>query len=698
MAKKHKHLYTIGITAFIFALTLSIVTGFGINISKYNYEIGQIARQTIRAPFTFNVIKSDVMLEEEALIAMQAHLPIYRVSEEINFSILRQLDNFFIELNNLARESNAVMIDHLNNHEWSINPRFIEYLSVAENRLYIYNYLTEQLSQLLSIPIVADVDREKRFRFSHESIAENQRVLRSMSKSFAISRIVVDIRNTTVRGLVAEFLENIIIPNLVLDTDAIQAEKDQIKRHLDPIISRIERDEYIILKNESITEYDVMVLESLRIALLERNGVRNRGEVLFSMSGYLVYFIFILLLFYYLTKIFFTEKHFEGKKLILVYFSFLCNVMIMIFIQNILKIPNIVLIPFPMFALIIAMIYNSRYSLLYSFFAYILMGQFLDWDMLAVTNLLLGTIICLLVIRQTKQVNYLLIFLYLLSSLSFITIVIALINNEGIAALMLNLFYCFINSFISTMGAYIIVPKVEKILDIATRQKLLDLMDYNNPLMKRLAKEAQGTYYHSLVVGNLAEACAEAISANPMIARVGSYYHDIGKLEQPDHFIENIPAENIHDTLSPIDSARIIKNHVQNGIVMAKKAKLPKVIIDIIQQHHGDSRIRYFLNKANEMGIEYDPEDFQYTSPKPKTKEAVIVMISDIVESTTKSSFDQSEANIKKIIDDSVNNLLADEQLTEALITIRDLEIIKKTVLPILCSIYRKRIEYPKEV
>jgi hypothetical protein len=350
-----------------------------------------------------------------------------------------------------------------------------------------------------------------------------------------------------------------------------------------------------------------------------------------------------------------------------------------------------------MFAFIIAMIYNSRYALLFSFFAYILMGQFLDWDILVLTNLLMGTLVCMLVIRQTKQVNYLLIFLYLLSSLSFITLVISLINNEGIAALMLNLFYCFINAFISTMGAYIIVPRIEKILDIATRQKLLDLMDYNNPLMKRLAKEAQGTYYHSLVVGNLAEACAEAISANPMIARVGSYYHDIGKLEHPDHFIENIPAENIHDTLDPIESARIIKNHVQNGINMAKKAKLPKVIIDIIQQHHGDSKIRFFLNKANEMGLEYNIEDFQYSSPKPKTKEAVIVMISDIVESTTKASFDQSEANIKKIIDDSINNLLADEQLTEALITIKDLEVIKQTVLPILCSIYRKRIEYPKE-
>jgi len=247
------------------------------------------------------------------------------------------------------------------------------------------------------------------------------------------------------------------------------------------------------------------------------------------------------------------------------------------------------------------------------------------------------------------------------------------------------------------LGAYFIVPKIEKILEIATRQKLLDLMDYNNPLMRRLAKEAQGTYYHSLVVGNLAEACAEAISANPMIARVGSYYHDIGKLECPDHFIENIPDVNIHDTLDPRESARIIKNHVQHGLNMAKKAKLPKVIIDIIQQHHGDSKIRYFLNKANEMGLEYEPENFHYTFPKPKTKEAVIVMISDIVESTVKASFDQSEANIKRIIDDTINNLLADEQLTEALITIRDLEIIKKTILPILCSIHRKRIEYPKE-
>jgi hypothetical protein len=243
----------------------------------------------------------------------------------------------------------------------------------------------------------------------------------------------------------------------------------------------------------------------------------------------------------------------------------------------------------------------------------------------------------------------------------------------------------------------LIIPKIENYLEIATRRKLLDLMDYNNPIMKRLSKEAQGTYYHSLVVGNLAEACAEAITANPMTARVGSYYHDIGKLEQPDCYIENILNENKHDNMNPIDSANIIKNHVKVGIAMAKKAKMPKQIIDIIEQHHGDSKIRFFLHKANEMGLKYEQDTFIYPGPKPQTKDAAIVMIADIIESTVKSSNDQSETNIKKIIEDTINNLLAEEQLIDAPVTIKDLEIIKKTILPILCSIHRKRIEYPKE-
>jgi membrane-associated HD superfamily phosphohydrolase len=149
--------------------------------------------------------------------------------------------------------------------------------------------------------------------------------------------------------------------------------------------------------------------------------------------------------------------------------------------------------------------------------------------------------------------------------------------------------------------------------------------------------------------------------------------------------------------MSPLESARIIKNHVSNGLILAKKYRLPDVICEIIQQHHGDSKIKFFLHKALETSSEVDLKEFMYDGPKPQTKEAAIVMIADICESTAKSAVNISETTLKKIVHDTINNVLVDEELSEAPITLKELTILKRTILPILCNIYRKRIEYPDE-
>ena len=285
----------------------------------------------------------------------------------------------------------------------------------------------------------------------------------------------------------------------------------------------------------------------------------------------------------------------------------------------------------------------------------------------------------------------------MLGSLVITSIITAIFRIESFTDLSLNLFFSLINSVVCFFGIYFAVPYLEKKMRYTTKQVLLSLIDSNNPLLKKLSKEAPGTYYHSLTVGVLAEECAEAIGADPMIARVGSYYHDIGKIEQPEYFIENTAAENKHDALPPIESATIIKNHVKAGIQLDKKAKLPDAIIDIIRQHHGDSKTRYFIHKAKEQGLEYNPNDFEYPGPKPKSKEAVIVMIADIIESTVKSATTIDEALIKKIIDDTINHLIEESQLNEAPVTIKDLATIKQTIFPLICSIHRRRIEYPNE-
>jgi len=242
-----------------------------------------------------------------------------------------------------------------------------------------------------------------------------------------------------------------------------------------------------------------------------------------------------------------------------------------------------------------------------------------------------------------------------------------------------------------------VVPYYERKWNRATKQTLLELLDFNHPLLKKLATEAIGTYHHSLIVGNLTERAAEAIGANPLLARVGSYYHDIGKVINTDIYTENNEdSAQIHNGLEPAESADMIRNHVSEGIVLAKKYRIPQPVIDIIMQHHGNSIIRYFYEKAAKAAGGADKQAYQYPGPKPQSKEAALVMIADIVESTAKSKEIASEADITKIIDDTINHLISEKQLDETPITLKDLSIIKSSFIPIFESIYRKRLDYPE--
>jgi putative nucleotidyltransferase with HDIG domain len=227
----------------------------------------------------------------------------------------------------------------------------------------------------------------------------------------------------------------------------------------------------------------------------------------------------------------------------------------------------------------------------------------------------------------------------------------------------------------------------------------LELSNPSQPLLRRLLIEAPGTYYHSILVGNLSEAAAEEVEANSLLCRIGAYYHDIGKLKRPYFFKENqITKDNPHDKITANLSALIITSHVKDGIEMARKYKLPSSVINIIHQHHGNTLVAYFYHRAlNSEGSEQVTEDkFRYLFPKPQTKEAAIVMLADSVEayirSLTEPTQEQVEAGVKKIIRDK----LQDGQLEQCDLTLKDLDNIARAFVKVLAGIFHDRIEYPE--
>lgn len=263
-----------------------------------------------------------------------------------------------------------------------------------------------------------------------------------------------------------------------------------------------------------------------------------------------------------------------------------------------------------------------------------------------------------------------------------------------------NIYPLIANGFISALLVSATYYLFERMFGVVTNFTLLELSDFNQPLLRRMILEAPGTYHHSLVVSNLAEAAADAVGAHALLTRVGAYYHDIGKMVKPEYFTENqMMGPNKHDGIEPTMSRLVILNHVKEGIELAKKNKLPQAIIDFIPQHHGTGLMYYFYQKSIEeagSGEQISEESFRYPGPKPQTREAAILLLADSVEGATRALDEHSPNSIEETVNKIINNKFIDGQLDDCDLTLKEIENISTTFSRILSAMYHGRIKYPE--
>jgi cyclic-di-AMP phosphodiesterase PgpH len=285
--------------------------------------------------------------------------------------------------------------------------------------------------------------------------------------------------------------------------------------------------------------------------------------------------------------------------------------------------------------------------------------------------------------------------------INFVSIIILkLLGSSHIPNLFETLLWCMGTGFLSGILTIGILPYMESFFSVTTNIRLLELSDFTQPILKKMMMEAPGTYHHSLIVGNLAEAAAREIGANSLLARVAAYYHDIGKLDKAEYFSENKTQYHVnkHEDMTPNLSSLVILCHVKDGVNLARKMNLDKVIVDIIEQHHGTSLMHYFYHKAKHGSKEFvDEQTYRYPGPKPKSKEAAIIMLADCVEASTHTIEDFSHAHLKDLVTKIINNKFVDEQLDECDITLADLHIIASSFVKTLTGMYHTRVEYPKK-
>ncbi len=286
---------------------------------------------------------------------------------------------------------------------------------------------------------------------------------------------------------------------------------------------------------------------------------------------------------------------------------------------------------------------------------------------------------------------------------SFIAVLFNVYSGHTLANLPLKIVFILLNGIGSSFIAFGLLPVIEQVFDYTTDIKLLEIANFEHPLLEEMMVKAPGTYHHSIVVGNLSKAAAESIGAHPLLARVSAYYHDIGKIKMPHYFIENRKDfEDAHKSLSPNMSALIILSHIKEGVELSEQYRLGNKIVDIIKEHHGTRLVSFFYNRAKEME---DPslhvieeKDFRYAGPKPQTKEAGIVMLADAVEASSRILDEPTPKRIESHVQNVIENIFLDGQLDECELTLKDLHAIQKSFTSILIGIFHQRIEYPERV
>ncbi|MCK5687301.1 HDIG domain-containing protein [bacterium] len=485
-----------------------------------------------------------------------------------------------------------------------------------------------------------------------------------------------------------------------------------LARHL-PLRRTILKGKMIIRKGELIKGYQLHQLKKMNIQLNKKKPQWVEYLGIFIIT-FILFSLMALYLYKYRIEVIESNRLFILTFLVFVIFLVFAKVSyFLIFVKDIsieisgsnLRLFSPYFIPTACFAMIFAILFDFNFSLLLSIILSFFVGLIfretaLVYSMYAFIGAVTGGIL-VTNFRERWQIIRAGIAVSIVNFILIITFYLLQIEPyESNAVLFLNFFWGSLSGILSSVIAIGGLPFFENLFCITTSIKLLELIEFNQPLLQQLILDAPGTYHHSVIVSNLSEAAAREVGADPLLCKVGAYYHDIGKMKRSYFFVENQNGENAHDELSPNLSSLIIISHVKDGVDLAKEHKLPESIIDIIRQHHGTSLVAYFYNRAknNEKQSETLEQKFRYQGPKPQSKEAAIIMLADSIESAARTLNKPNPVQITNLISRIVNQKFDDGQMDSCEITMKNIETLERVFAKILISMYHSRIEYPQEI
>ena len=497
------------------------------------------------------------------------------------------------------------------------------------------------------------------------------------------------------------FFAQILTPNLIYEQKYTEDAVEQAIAEVAVTKDMVYENERIVDANERIDADIFQKLYSLKAAQIER-GRREGGlqDIIAYLAKMMLLVAVLLIAGLYLFS--FRKKIFGNNKILfMISIILLMEFVLAALISGPLNWHTFV-IPVTIVSMLLAILVDSGIAFVATVVVALVLGgiQGGGYD-IALMTMVSGMVAIFSVYKMRTRNQVFKAIVFIAAAYLWVLITLTALRYDSLLeASKIFVFFLLPNAILSPFLTFMLLGVFEKLFDITTDVTLLELSDMNHPLLKKLAMEAPGTFHHSMVVGNLAERAAKAIGANSLLARVGSYYHDVGKMEKPEYFVENqMDAENRHTQLAASMSALILTSHVKNGIEMAAEAGIPKRIRDFIPEHHGTSTMDFFYKKALENAGEtqVNEADFRYQGPKPQSRETAIVMLADSVEAATRSIKNPTPNKIRAFVEELVDKKFRMGELDECDLTLRDLKQIVDAFMPVLYGVFQHRIEYPDQ-
>jgi putative nucleotidyltransferase with HDIG domain len=677
---------------------------------RFRYREGDIAHERIVAPFAFRVQKDDATLRREQAAAANAVPPVFGVDTRVSASALDRFATF-------QEKALAVVLDpkpspvaekakKLRSLGVPLSDEAATSLAGSTRTRRVFKELGSILNEIYSAGVVAEKRDGTLMGYRVVSLREGESVAPHPSSLIYDRRdalVLVDQRaseafadDPRAAHAMVELAEPLVQPNVIYDPAETAYRRVQAQSGVATTVGYVQKDEMILDANQRVDAASLQKLRSLADVERARLG---RSEFLYPpVARMLLMLLFIAAFSTYLKME--LPQVYRDNAMLAMFAVLTAAVMTLAQVMTGVMGLSEFTVPLALAPLVVASLMEKRPALVFTLMLAVAVTAIVEMRSPFVAVALMGGVTAVYSVSRLRH-RWHFLRANLTIGMANLAAILAwdLARNTGWQPLARDVMWGGLNSFLAISFAFVLLPVVEHLFGLTSDITLLELSDLNRPLLKRLQLEAPGTYHHSMIVGSLAEAAAESISANSLLARVSAYYHDIGKLAKPEYYAENEPASmrSRHERLTPTMSTLVVKSHITEGLELARRERLPRAVANAIPEHHGTMVMAFFYHKALEADPTARREDFSYPGPKPRSKETAILMLADGVEGASRALAEPTPSRIRGLVSRIIDERVQEGQLEQCGLTLSDLAKIRDAFIPVLTAIFHVRAPYPDD-